>query len=71
VLLTISEIILQSSVALLADKHNDLDVVYLVFIRNYTFRLSTSTIIGQGIGLLFCEPVPYLMVVDVDRQNKQ
>jgi hypothetical protein len=45
VLLTISEIILQSSVILLSDEHKYLDLVYLGFIGNYMFRLSTSTII--------------------------
>jgi len=44
-LLTISEIVLQSRAILLDDKHSYLDLVYLVFIRNYTFRLSISTII--------------------------
>jgi hypothetical protein len=43
VLLMINEIILQSSVILLSDKHIYLDLAYLAVVRYYMLRLSTST----------------------------
>ena len=43
----------QSIVILLPDKHSYIDLIYLDFIRySYTFRLSTSAILGRVAQLI-------------------